>query len=197
MPPDASAIAEVLAGNPESFGLIVDRYEQALLRVAFSRLGQRDRAEEAVQETFFNAFRSLHTYDSRYSFRTWLWTILLNQCRRQYQKSQRKPTTISWESVDFDDGPMPHPADASTPDAVAISREKKAVLEALLTKLPPSQADALRLRFYGGLKYQEIADTTHCSLSTAKNRVREGLLRLSEHLHRDEPLRNSLLGDSR
>jgi RNA polymerase sigma-70 factor (ECF subfamily) len=51
-----------------------------------------------------------------------------------------------------------------------------------LARLPAAQADALRLRFFGGLKFQEIADTMPCSLNTAKNRVRDGLARMAEML---------------
>ncbi|MEM7317365.1 MAG: sigma factor, partial [Planctomycetota bacterium] len=97
--PDAAAIADVLAGQRESFGLIVDRYERPLFRVALSRLGDAELAEEAVQEAFLCAYRSLHTYDSRFSFRTWLWTILVNQCRRAYGKAKRTPPTLSMDAV--------------------------------------------------------------------------------------------------
>ena len=48
--------------------------------------------------------------------------------------------------------------------------------------MPPDQADALRLRFFGGLKFQEIADVQACSLTSAKNRVRAGLLQMADRL---------------
>jgi RNA polymerase sigma factor (sigma-70 family) len=59
-------------------------------------------------------------------------------------------------------------------------KERAALLDELLARLTPAQADALRLRFFADLKFQEIADTMGCSLLTAKNRVRSGLLRLAE-----------------
>ena len=61
-----------------------------------------------------------------------------------------------------------------------MARERREILEQLLERFSAVQADALRLRFFGGLKFQEIADTMQCSLCTAKNRVRWGLLRLAE-----------------
>ncbi|HND56758.1 MAG TPA: RNA polymerase sigma factor, partial [Pirellulaceae bacterium] len=72
-------------------------------------------------------------------------------------------------------------ADVSPP-LHAMSIERAEMVERLLERLPESQADALRLRFFGDLKFQEIADVTECSLSTAKVRVRDGLLRLAEWL---------------
>ena len=66
-----------------------------------------------------------------------------------------------------------------------LAAERRQLLEALLAELSTVQADALRLRFFGGLKFQEIADSMGCSLCTAKNRVRWGLLHLSELVQRN------------
>ena len=84
--PDGVLIAAVLAGDREQFAGLVSRYQRPLLRVARSRMGRPDWAEDVVQDTFLSAFKSLHSYDSRYSFRTWMWTILLNQCRRHLKR---------------------------------------------------------------------------------------------------------------
>jgi len=64
------------------------------------------------------------------------------------------------------------------------TQERSQLLDSLLAKLPEGQADALRLRFFGGLKFQEIAEAMGCSLSTAKNRVRWGLTKMAEYLAR-------------
>ncbi|MCA9201766.1 MAG: RNA polymerase sigma factor, partial [Planctomycetales bacterium] len=95
-PSDGTLIAEVLTGRRERFAVLVDRYQAPLIRVARSRLGRHDWAEDVVQETFLCAFKSLASYNSQYSFRTWLWTILLNQCRRHVQKRSRRPLVRSW-----------------------------------------------------------------------------------------------------
>src|SRR5690606_6236958 len=71
--------------------------------------------------------------------------------------------------------------DTSPPDLL-LAKEQTEVLAEVLAALPPEQADAVRLRFFGELKFQEIADVQGCSLTTAKNRVRFGLLRMAGHL---------------
>src|SRR5687768_12655499 len=75
-PTDGMLISAVLAGEREQFAVLVRRYQRALVRAANSRLGRDDWADDVVQETFLCALKWLHTYDSQYSFRTWLWTIL-------------------------------------------------------------------------------------------------------------------------
>ena len=68
----------------------------------------------------------------------------------------------------------------------AVLAERQQRLLARLEELPEVQADALRLRFFGGLKFSEIAQTMGSSLSAAKVRVRNGLVTLSERLRDEE-----------
>lgn len=182
----------VQAGDEQASTELFGRYRLALLRTARSRLARRDLAEDVVQETFLAAYRSRHTYDERYGFRTWLWTILINQCRAAQGRLARRPTVAAWSDVAVTAGDeSPHgwlddPPDAAAPPLEGLlRRERGRQLENCLRRINPDQADALRLRFFGGLKYEEIAACQACSLGTAKNRVKWGLLKLSELL-RDE-----------
>ncbi|MEX1040046.1 MAG: sigma factor, partial [Pirellulaceae bacterium] len=75
---DGEIITAVIAGDRDKYAVIVNRYRPALLNLARSYLPDSAAAEDAVQQAFLNSYRWLSTYDSRYSFRTWLWTILLN-----------------------------------------------------------------------------------------------------------------------
>jgi RNA polymerase sigma-70 factor (ECF subfamily) len=173
--PDGLLIAAALAGEGEAFAHLVRRYQGPLLKAAISRLSRRTWAEEAVQETFLCAHRWLATYDSRFSFRTWLWTILLNQCSR-VAKREAKHLPQTTEYALSRDRLDPQP----TPIEVLLAREAAEQLYGLLAKLPEVQADALRLRFFGGLTFPEIAAAMKCSEPGAKLRVKNGLLTLSK-----------------
>lgn len=193
LPSDGELVAEILAGQVDRFGALVGRYEGALRRVAVSRLGRHDWAEEVVQETFLALFRGLSTYDSRFSFRTWLWTILLNQCRRRQGYEGREPRVWSWsEQTPANDSSISPIEESHCPQpepiAALLANERAEQLQRLLETLPESQADALRLRFFGELKFQEIAEALGCSLLTAKNRVKAGLLKLAAVLSKTNPL---------
>lgn len=180
---DGLLIAATLAGEAAAFANLVQRYQPALLRAANSRLGRHEWAEEAVQETFLCAHRWLATYDSRYSFRTWLWTILLNQCSRQAKRESKHSRQATAESRTalpqlLSEAPCPQPL----PLDQLLARESSDRLHQLLAQLPVAQADALRLRFFGGLTFPEIAAAMQCSEPGAKHRVKTGLLKLSEAL---------------
>src|SRR5262245_37679904 len=169
-------IAAALADEEEAFSALVRRYEGPLLRAASSRLGRREIAEEAVQETFLCAHRWLTTYDSRFSFRTWLWTILLNQCSRLAKREARHSIPAAACSRDALESPL----------SQLLARESAEHVHELLARLPDMQADALRLRFFGGLTFPEIAAAMQCSEAGAKYRVKTGLLKLGEWLRGDK-----------
>ena len=178
---DAVIVARVKAGEAGAFSLLVARYQSPLLRVARSRLGRLDWAEDVVQETFLAAFKSCAGYDPRYEFRTWLWTILLNQCAAHYHRRiRREETAQSALAAPPVAGANGRETDDVTPLVALLNKERSEQLESLLLQLSLVQADALRLRFFAGLKFQEIAVAMQCSLNTAKNRVRWGLMRMAE-----------------
>ena len=179
---DAALVSAILAGDREAFVRLVERYERPLRAAARSRLGRSDWADDVVQETFLCLLKWLHTYDPRYSFRTWLWTVLLNQCTRSAQKRARQ-TAGSLDGPNLgNDNSSRHEllaCEEASPMEELLARESSGNLHALLARLPQAQADALRLRFFGDLKFQEIASAMECSLTTAKVRVKQGLLQLS------------------
>jgi len=177
---DGSLIAAALAGAEAAFALLVERYRAPLTKVAQSRLGRRELAEEAVQEALLGAHRWLGTYDSCFSFRTWLWTILLNQCTRLAKREARhggraEPSAPASERIR--DAEICRQA---SPLEQLLTRERSEQLHELLGRLPEAQADALRLRFFGGLTFPEIAAAMGCSVPGAKHRVKTGLLKLSQ-----------------
>jgi RNA polymerase sigma-70 factor (ECF subfamily) len=179
--PDWLLIAAALEGEEQAFALLVDRYQAALLKAAVSRLGRRELAEEAVQEAFLCAHRWLATYDSQFSFRTWLWTILLNQCSRKAKSESRHPVG-SAEPTTADLANYEPFSSQRQPLDELLSNETSEQVHELLARLPEVQADALRLRFFGGLTFPEIAATMGISEPGAKHRVKTGLVKLGEWL---------------
>ena len=177
---DTATIAAVLNGDVQAFATIIHRYEPALLRLAISRLRNRQVAEELVQDAFLSAYKSLHTYNPQYQFRTWLWTIQLNKLHQHRLTVSRRARLLPTRSCEQSELERCANEDDASPADRALLEERDAELHRLLEHLPEVQADSLRLRFFGELPFQEIADVMGCSLSSAKNRVRKGLLRMAD-----------------
>jgi RNA polymerase sigma-70 factor (ECF subfamily) len=186
--PDGTLIAAALAGDGEAFALLVRRYQLPLIKAATSRLARREWAEEAVQEAFLAAHRWLDTYNSRYSFRTWLWTILLNQCSRVAKREAKQRFAADERGSPTETTRLREPAwGGESPLEALLARECGEQLAGVLARLPEVQADALRLRFFGGLTFPEIAAAMQCSEPGAKLRVKTGLMTLSKWLGATRP----------
>lgn len=183
MPPaDEALMRLVQRGDREPFEVLVGRYRAALVRVAASKLGDRAWAEDVVQETFLAVYAARHTYQPDFAFRTWLWTILLRLCHKQRQRQAARPvvTLAEWDRAQAEHGTSA----TSQVLAALIDSERSERLHQALADLPEAQADALRLRFFGELSYDDIAVTMHSSVSGAKRRVKLGLERLAERFPR-------------
>jgi RNA polymerase sigma-70 factor (ECF subfamily) len=169
----------VQKGCVELFDALVERHRTRLLHVAHSKLGDEAWAEDVVQEAFLAAFSARQTYKPEFAFSTWLWTILLNLCRRQQTRRSRRPHELAVQVLP--DGSVAHSEPASCDSGLshALLLERQQQVVELLNELPEAQADALRLRFYGELKFDEIARAMGSSVSAAKVRVRKGLASLA------------------
>ena len=182
---DSELMQRVQDGQLEFFDELVQRYRIPLTRVAISKLRDASQAEDIVQETFLAVYAARQTYKPEFAFRTWVWTILLNLCRKNWRKQNRKPQEFSqslFESTSL--GSFPEPVSLETGLSCVLQLERDELLFELLDDLPEVQADAIRLRFFGELKYSEIARTMQSSLITAKVRVKKGLLTLARWIQK-------------
>jgi len=177
-PSDADIMAAVQVGRTELFDRLVERYRPRLLRFAVSKLGDEGRGEDAVQEALLAAFSARNSYDDRFAFSTWLWTILLNVCRREWRRGSRRADVSVAEF-------HPEPETPETGLAAVLAAERSERLRWLLEQLPEAESDAVRLRFFGELKFDEIALAMDSSVSGAKVRVRRGLERLADRLRNE------------
>lgn len=183
---DSELMQRVQQGRLEFFDELVSRYRGPLTRVAASKLGDASRADDIVQETFLAVYAARHTFQPALLFRTWLWTILLNLCRKNYRRETRRPREVPnsiFEQSATASVPEPFTTETGLSRVLQVERDEQLAL--LLNELPEVQGDAIRLRFFGGLKYSEIADAMDSSLIGAKVRVRKGLLALAERLRKD------------
>jgi RNA polymerase sigma-70 factor, ECF subfamily len=158
---DAELVRQVQRGDTERYAELVERYYGTCLRYACRMLGDRQDAEEVVQDTFVRAHRSLDRYQHRDRFRAWLFRILVNRCRSMLRRRERASRLF-----------VPHDSAADAALAVDFVDPcwSRAVQDAL-GKLSPPLRETLLLRYVDGLTYEEIADATGAGVSAVKMRV--------------------------
>ena len=179
---DAVLMARVRAGEHDAFAELVARYRPAPAARVRSRLGGAEWAEDVVQETFLAVFKCAPA--------TTLNSAFARGCGPFCSTSAGGITTPHAWREHRAVAARPGRGDRGTGESAKrrlaagaiVGAGARLQLEALLSRLSVVQADALRLRFFGGLKFHEIAETMECSLNAAKNRVRLGLEKMAEML---------------
>ena len=166
---DAMLVRRVLDGDTAAFTTLVDRHAAACTRFATRMLGNREDAEDATQETFLRAYRSLARYEERQAFRTWLFQILINRCRTAAVRRSRRHRMFL-----VDDNAV---ASASVRPAAEAS-DLRAELQRVVDALDPDQREAFLLKHVEQLSYDEMAAATGVGVSALKMRVKRACDRM-------------------
>lgn len=170
---DADLVRSVLAGEAGAFTVLVDRHAAACLRFAARMLGTREDAEDATQEALMRAYRALATYDPGTSFRTWLFSILVNRCRTSLLRTSRRERRIRLESESVDRAYV---------ESQANALELQVEIGRALMTLPSELKEAFLLKHLEQLEYEQMAEITGVGISALKMRVRRACARLRREL---------------
>jgi RNA polymerase sigma-70 factor, ECF subfamily len=172
---DGVLIERVGDGDRDAFDELYRRYSRPVLGLALRRLGDRGRAEDAVQDAFAAIWRSASSYDpDRGQGGAWLYTVARNAivdgARRRPEPPMEAPDEASGEN-----GP-PEQAEASW-----LSWRVHTALELL----PEHERPVIELAYWGGLSQSEIARFLGLPLGTVKTRTRSALARLADLLEEE------------
>ena len=165
---DQLLIQHILAGDTEAYAVLVARHHERCARIAYRILGNREDAEEAIQDAFVRAYRSLGSYEDRERFASWLARILVNQCRTMSQRARRR------DALFIDAGA----SQVERTHAAAPDGDRWPALEDALAQLPRAQREAIVLRYADDLTYDEMARITGTGASALKMRVQRAFTRL-------------------
>jgi RNA polymerase sigma-70 factor (ECF subfamily) len=170
---DAAIVARVLKGDVEAYGELVARYRDRYARYAQHMLGNREDAEEALQDAFTRGYRSLVRCEDPERFGAWLFRILVNRCRTLGARRGRRARTFVSDEIALHDASEEHPAEQNA------WREE---IERALTRLRPEQREAFLLKYVEDLGYDEMSRLTGVGVSALKMRVMRACDRLRELL---------------
>lgn len=170
---DAVIVARVLRGDVESFRMLVERYRDRYARYAFHMLGNREDAEEALQDAFTRAYRSLARCEDPERFGAWLFRILVNRCRTVGARRGRRARTFVSDEAALLEAAHDHPAERTA------WREE---IDRALQRLRSEQREAFVLKYVEDMGYDEMSQLTGVGVSALKMRVMRACDRLRELL---------------
>lgn len=151
-------------GNSHAFADLYSEYAVEMFRYAVYMMGNKEDAEDAVQEALVSAWKSIHTLNDYSMFKVWLFKILTNRCKTDLMKRNKAPDTLPIEEYDF-----------------LVSSEDGGISEELkeaLGQLTPPDGQIIILSVVCGFKSYELAEIYNMTPSTIRSRQKRALEKL-------------------
>jgi RNA polymerase sigma-70 factor (ECF subfamily) len=171
-------------GNKQAFGKLVKQYEKTVYSFAFKICRDKQKAEEAMQETFINAYHGLRSFSGKSKFSTWLYRIVTNNCLMMHRKKSHEPV-VSFEDSELfrDSGELQIPHWGETPHDAVLNEELKEVLDRAIKKLPVDYRIVFIMRDVEGFSTEEVGKTLKLSVPAIKSRLHRARLFLRNELN--------------
>lgn len=180
-PEVAAALERARAGDPEAFGVLVDRFREPVFRAALAATGSSAEAEDAAQDAFLAAYRRLDRFRGDSSFKTWLLSIVWNKALDR-RRTMRRTFVFSLET---EQGATTDPPSLEPPaDAALAAASAHRAATTLIAGLPVKLRDPLLLAASGEHSYTEMATMLGVPVGTLKWRISEARRIVREKLQR-------------
>jgi len=173
---DAEIVARVLKGDKKAYALLIEAYKGPVFNLVFRMTGSYSDADDLSQEIFIRAYQNLRQFDQDKKFFTWLYTLGINLIRNHLKK---KAKDVENHTMDHQSPELQTKGDASG-EGDFPSEESMRRLDENMRKLPVDLREAIILKFYQDLTFEEVAAITGDSLSAVKMRVYRGLEKLKQ-----------------
>jgi len=173
---DEQLAAKLQEGDHEAFGLIIDKYESAIVRYANRLVNDHDIAEDVAQEAFIKTYRDIQSFDTKRKFSSWLYRIAHNEAIDYIRKNKRivgldEAIEVASE-IDLHKTAQKNLDKSGTKDK----------LEKAINKISSKYREAVILRFYEEKEYEEIAEILHVPIGTVGTYISRAKKELKEQL---------------
>lgn len=172
-PCEAQLVAAAKRGQKAAFGELYARHSKKIYRATLRIMRNHEDAEDALQDSFLNAFVHLGDFDGRSSFSTWLTRIAINSALMKLRKSRRCPEISSDEPADAREDFAPYePADSRpNPEEQFAQRQRQRIVSRAVRTLRPSLRQVIEIRRLQEFSMKETARTLRISIPATKSRL--------------------------
>jgi RNA polymerase sigma-70 factor, ECF subfamily len=174
---DLALVQRVQKGDKGAFDLLVLKYQHKVVKLVMRYVRSQADAEDIAQDAFIKAYRALPQFRGDSAFYTWLYRIAINTAKNALASRQRNPVDYELDRVNADgSSDVPYDLqsrmkDTATPEALAMTEEIRATVNAAIQSLPEDLRTAIVLREIDGLSYEEIAAAMDCPVGTVRSRI--------------------------
>jgi len=173
---DAEIVARVLKGDKKAYALLIEAYKGPVFNLVFRMTGSYSDADDLSQEIFIRAYQNLHQFNQDKKFFTWLYTLGINLIRNHLKKNSNPINPLTEINISSASRTQENPA----AEGKLLAEERMIKLEKSLLKLPVDLREAIILKFYQDLTFEEVAAITGDSLSAVKMRIYRSLNQLKQ-----------------
>ena len=176
----AEIIARVLLGDKKAYSLLVDAYQGPLFNLAFRMTGSYADADDLTQEIFFRAYQQLRKFNQENHFFTWLYTIGINLIRNHIKKKTRDAALNAAQGYSSESQLKKF----EEKERDSLPEDRMIMLEKTLRKLPIEVREAIILKYYQNMTFEEVAAITGDSTSAVKMRIYRGLEKIKQTMEK-------------
>lgn len=175
---DQELLNAYLAGNNQAISQLIERHRRRVYDYVYIMVKDPEVAEDICQETFVKAVRVIEQgrYTDNGRFLSWVMRIAHNQVIDHF-RAQKKVQVTNESEAGYDIIGTQRLSEGSVEDQM-VKEQIEADLRKLIDKLPTEQSEVVKMRYYGGLSFKEIAEQTEVSINTALGRMRYALTNL-------------------
>lgn len=172
-------IEQVLAGDNNAFGVLVETYQDRVYNLALRMCGNADDAFDLSQEAFVRAWRGLAGFQQEAAFSTWLFRLTANVCLDWLRAKKRRPiVSLTTADDDGEEVQMELADPGKSPEEILEAAEDRAALAKAMNELPVEYRQILTMRAINDMSYTEIAETLQIREGTVKSRLSRARLAL-------------------
>jgi RNA polymerase sigma-70 factor (ECF subfamily) len=159
-------------GDQQAFSELVDIYQNKLYQLGYRMLGNKQEAEDVVQETFLRVYLNLDQYQDKYKFSSWIFRIATNFCiDRLRQRKHVVSLDLPLNTNETNDHQPFVPRDEDTPEKQVILNETQAYIQKKISLLPSQYKSIVILKYLNDFSVQEISEILHLPVGTVKVRL--------------------------
>ena len=183
--PDSTLVKNYIQGDENSLEILIHRHKSKIYNFIFSKVLDRDTAEDVFQETFIKVIRTLKngSYNEEGKFLSWVMRISHNLIIDFFRKSNRMPKfqpSDDYDIFQFIKDSVPNV------ESKLINQQVVDDLKKLILQLPNDQKEVINMRLYKDMSFKEISDITGVSINTALGRMRYAIINLRKIVEKNK-----------
>ena len=169
---DDQLVARVQKGDKRAFDLLVLKHQFKVHAIVSKYVKDYDEVNDVVQEAFIKAYRALEAFRGESAFYTWLYRIAVNTSKNYLLARNRRPPSFDVDLGDAENAELSSQLqNLDSPDNILSRNELETVIDVAIKGLPADLRNALMLREFEDLSYEQIADIMDCPVGTVRSRI--------------------------